>query len=108
MNDMTPEQPTMADLLTAINGLAGDVGHLRSDVGQLRTETAVRFDQITDRFDQAAHRLDQTDAKIDQARTDIAAVKVDTSYTESHIGDLHEAMRRHLRDPNAHGGRDAA
>ena len=100
MNDMTPEQPTMADLLTAINGLSSEVGYVRADIGQLRTETAVRHAQVT-------HRLDQTDAKINQVRADIAAVQVDTSYTESHIGDIHEAMRRHLRDPNAHG-RDAA
>lgn len=78
MDDVTEpaaEQPSNADLLAAIQSFAA----------------------------QTAHRFDRLDAGQAQLRADVAAVKVDTAYTEAHIGDLHEAVRRHIGNPNAHG-----
>ena len=93
MNDMTPSEPTMADVLAAINGVA-------ADVGQLRTEMGVRFDH-------ADAKLEQVRADIAQVRADVAATKAEALFSEARATDAQEAIRRHLADPHAHG-RDAA
>ena len=89
MNDMTPSEPTMADVLTAIHAVAGDVG-------QLRTEMNIRFDR-TDA------KVVQVSADVAQVRADIAATKAEVAFSEARAADAQEAIRRHLTDPNAHG-----
>ena len=82
MNDMSPEQPGMADVLAAI--------------GQLRTEVAVRFDRVDAKFEQVR-------ADVAQVRADVAATKAEALFGEARASDAQEAIRRHLADPNAHG-----
>ena len=98
---MTPSEPTLSDILAAIQ-------RVEAKGDQLRTEMNVRFDVADTKTDHVTHRLDRLDAKTDQLRADVAAVKVDTGFAEAHIGDLHESMSRHIADPRAHGGREAA
>src|SRR4051812_33074835 len=82
MNDMTPSEPTLADVLVAVNGLAAgvdgltagvdgltaDVHGLAAGVGQIRTEMSVRFDRV--------------EAKLEQVRADVAQVRADVASDE--------------------------
>ena len=102
-----PQEPTLADVMAAVTTLS-------TSVHDLATHTAAQFAKVDARLGQldagvATVRAEvaAVSAKVDQVRADIAAVKVDTAYTEAHIGDLQTAMRRHLDDPNAHGGHAA-
>lgn len=74
-------EPTLAELLAELRAVRAEIGEAREEAG---------------------HRFDRIDAGIGQLRADIAAVKVDTAFTEAHIGDHQEAIRRHAADPDAH------
>lgn len=74
-------EPTLAELLAELRAM-------RADLGDTRTE--------------AGHRFDRIDAAIGQVRADVAAVKVDTAFTEAHITDHQTAIQRHVDDPGAH------
>ena len=93
MNGMEQPEPTLADVLRAVNDLA--------------TYTAGQFARVDARLGQVEAAVATVGAKVDQARADIAAVKVDTAYTERYLGDAQDSIRRHLDDPDAHGGRAA-
>jgi hypothetical protein len=109
MTNMDTEQPaesgpTLAEVLAAVNTLAADVSRrfdqvdttaegIRADVGQFRTEVGVKFDMVS--------------ADIAQLRADVLHAKVDASLAEARAKSAHDALNRHVGDPNAHG-RDAA
>jgi hypothetical protein len=97
---MEQPEPTLAEVLRAVNDLAtyttaqfakvdARLGQLDAAIGTVRAEVVA------------------VGAKVDQVRADVAAVKVDTAYTERYLGDAQDALRRHLGDPDAHGGRAA-
>lgn len=90
---MEQPEPTLADVLRAVNDLA--------------TYTTAQFSRVDARLGQVEAAVAIVGAKVDQARADIAAVKVDTTYAEAHGHDLQEALRRHLGDTDAHGGHAA-
>jgi hypothetical protein len=130
--DQTPEpQPTLADILSAIAAIAADAAKTRADVAAMKARqiesqvtamqqaadvTVLRdsyskmhgavlsgFDTV--RRDLERLRTDET-AHTEQVRGDIAGVKADTAFVEGYVNDMHEAVRRHIVDPNSH--RDAA
>ncbi len=101
MNGMEQQpEPTLAEVLAAVNTLT-------TSVHDLATHTAAQFARVDARFGQLDAAVATVSAKVDQVRADIAAVKVDTAYTERYLGDAQDAIRRHLDDPDAHGGRAA-
>ena len=97
MNSMNPQpEPTMRDVLDAINTLSGRVegietttGAIHADLGQLRTEMGVKFDLVT--------------ADIAQLRADVLHAKVDGALAESRARDAQNALAQHLNDPRPHG-----
>lgn len=100
VNDMEQPEPTLADVLAAVNAVA-------TSVHDLATYTAGEFRRVDARLGQLDAAVATVGAKVDQARADIAAVKVDTAFAERYAGDTQDALRRHLDDPNAHGGHAA-
>jgi hypothetical protein len=77
-----PDEPTIADVLAAVTALG--------------TRTDQAFANLTVRLDRIETRGNQTYAEV-------MAVKADLAFVDQHIGDLQEAVRRHLADPNPHG-----
>jgi hypothetical protein len=107
-------EPTMADVLAAVNTLSTSVHDLATHTAAQFAKVDVRLGQLdaaitTVRAEVTATRAEvaAVSAKVDQVRADIAAVKVDTAYAERYATDAQDAIRRHLDDPNAHGGRAA-
>lgn len=74
-------EPTLAEVLAELRAMRAEVGEARAEAG---------------------HRFDRIDAAIGQVRADVAAVKVDTAFTEAHITDHQTAIERHTGDPHAH------
>jgi hypothetical protein len=74
-------EPTLAELLAELRATRAEVAEARAEAG---------------------HRFDRVDAAVGQVRADIAAVKVDTAFVESHIDDHQTAIERHAADPGAH------
>lgn len=131
----TPEhnapEPSLSDVMAAIAALGADVAQAKADIavikaGQIESRiTAMQsnadmsvlresyskmhgavlsgFDNV--RRDIERLRNDET-AHAEQIRADVAGVKADTAFVEGYVGDMHEAVRRHIADPNSH--RDAA
>ena len=93
-------EPTLADVLAAVNAVA-------TSVHDLAAYTAGEFRRVDARLGQLDAAVATVSAKVDQVRADVAAVKVDTAFAEAHNADLQNALRRHLDDPNAHGGHAA-
>lgn len=97
----TPE-PTLSDVLAAINALATKVdrvettaGRIEADAGQMRTEMNIRFDQVAD-------KVDRVQADVAQVRADVLAVKVEHGFYERHQVSLQAALDRHMQDPGGH------
>lgn len=117
-------QPTLADVLNAITALKTDVAAMKAgqiesrvaamqqaaDVTVLRDSYSKMHGAVLTGFDAVRRDLERlrTDeaAHTEQIRADIAGVKADTAIAERYGADLHEALVRHIADPNAH--RDAA
>lgn len=124
----TPEpQPTLADVMNAIAALSADVAKTKVDVAAMKTRqiesqvtgmqqaadmTVLRdsyskmhgavlsgFDTV--RRDIERLRTDEA-AHTEQVRADVAGVKADTAFVEGYVNDVHEAVRRHIVDPDAH------
>ncbi len=104
MTSMEQPEPTIADVLAAINALAQSTAarfdqaaetaaQIRADIGQFRTEVGVKFDMVS--------------ADIAQLRADVLHAKVDATLAEARAKSAHDALNRHTGDPQAHG-RDAA
>jgi hypothetical protein len=117
-------EPTLADVLAAVRALATDVAVIKAaqteakftaaqnsaDISVMResysrTHAAVQSGFDTVRRDIERLRTDEA-AHTEQIRADVAGVKADTAIAERYGADLHEALVRHIADPNAH--RDAA
>ena len=82
MTEPTPE-PTMADVLSAIAGLGGELG--------------AKIAGLEDRLVQRTELL----------RADIAGLKAESAIEQAYGRDTAEALRRHIADRNAHGPRAA-
>jgi len=87
----SPAEVSLADVLAAIAGL--------------RTETAAGFAASVERDNALADRLVK---RTELLRADIAAVKAEVAIGEAFGEDTVTALRRHLEDPQAHGGLAAA
>lgn len=111
----TPE-PTLTDVLAAIKALATDVAVVKAAQGEMRfavAQNAADMSVLRDahaktnacvesvRRDIAQLRTDG-ERHTDQIRADVAGVKTDTAFVEGYVTDMHEAVRRHIADPNAH------
>jgi cell pole-organizing protein PopZ len=102
-----PQEPTLADVLAAVNTVAASVHDLATHTAAQFAKVDVRLGQLDAAVATVRAEVATVGAKVDQARADIAAVKVDTAFAEAHSTDLQNAVRRHLDDPNAHGGHAA-
>ena len=101
------QEPTLADVLAAVNTVAASVHDLATHTAAPFAKVDARLGQLDAGLASVRAEVVAVGAKVDQARADIAAVKVDTAYAEAHNADLQAAVRRHLDDPNAHGGHAA-
>lgn len=102
-----PQEPTLADVLAAVRAIGADVNSLAAyTAGEFRRVDA-RLGQLDAAIGTVRAEVGAVSAKVDQVRADVAAVKVDTAYAERFAGDTQDAVRRHLADPNAHGGHAA-
>lgn len=101
VTDSTPE-PTLADVLAAINGLSRRV-HALEETSAVQGMLRAGFVELAKQNSQHADRVSN---EIGQLRQDLLGLKTDQAMTEQHSADLQEAMRRHMVDPGAH--RDAA
>lgn len=104
----TPE-PTLADVLAAVNAqsraianLAASVSFVEANQNALRDSLAETRGQIRTSFETVARDMTRTVEAIGHVREDIAGVKADTAFVERWNQDMHEALVRHIADPNAH------
>lgn len=81
----TPAEPSNADLLAAIMGLAAKV------------------DTVDTKLDALTERVENVEGMLDQVGQDVVAVKVDTGFIDRHMADFQTWARRHQGNPNAHG-----
>lgn len=100
-------EPTLAEVLAAVNTLSTSVHDLATHTAKEFAKVDARLGQLDAAVATARAEVAAVGAKVDQVRADVAAVKVDTAYAERFIGDTQEAVRRHLTDPDAHGGHAA-
>ena len=104
--DQQPE-PTLAEVLAAVNTLTTSVHDLATHTAKEFAKVDARLGQLDAGIATTRAEVAAVGAKVDQVRADIAAVKVDTAYAEKFAGDAQDAVRRHLADPDAHGGHAA-
>lgn len=81
-------EPSNAQLLAAIQGLAATVDS--------------RLGAVESRLEGVEARLSRVEGKLDQLSEDVMAVKVDTGFIDRHIADFQGWARRHEGDPDAH------
>lgn len=112
VTEPTPES-TLADVLAAIQAqgrtlttLAAKMSVMESTQDAMQTALAEHRGETKARIESVGRDLgklrDALDSRTEAIRADIAGVKTDTSFVESYVNDMHEAMRRHIADPNAH------
>lgn len=119
----TPE-PTLAAVLAAVQALATDVAVIKAsqietrfaaaqnsaDISVMRESYSKTHAAVQAGFDAVRRDIERLHsdgaARTEQIRADIAGVKADTAIAEQYGADMHEALVRHIADPNAH--RDAA
>lgn len=101
MTEPQPE-PTLADVITAINNLAGRV-HALEETSAVRGMMRAGFVELAKQNSQSNDRLgERITREFAQLREDVLGLKTDQALTEQHSEDLQEAMRRHLADPDNH------
>jgi outer membrane murein-binding lipoprotein Lpp len=77
-------------------------------ISQLTHEMRVGFAGLGAQVDQVGAHVSAVDGKVEQLRADVAAIKAENAIREGYVIDIQDAVRRHLGDPGAHGGRAAA
>lgn len=101
MTEPTPE-PTLADVISAINGLAARV-HALEETSAIRGMMRAGFVELAKQNTTTSDRLgERISHELGLLREDVLGLKTDQALTEQHSEDLQEAMRRHLADPNGH------
>jgi len=92
MQDEPRSEPTLAQVLAAVEALAAQAGRIDGKLDALNTAVG-----------EMNERVEHVEAMLDQVGEDVVAVKVNQGFTDRHIADFQTWARRHQGNPNAHG-----
>ena len=95
-------EPTLADVLAAVNAQSRALANLAASVAFVEATQNTLRDSLAETRGEIRSSFQAVARDMTQVRADIAAVKSDTAFSEGYVNDMHEAVRRHIVDPNAH------
>lgn len=99
---MTEDEPGNAEILAAIRTQGRLLAEIAAKVGQLEADQRILRDSGAQGRGENRAGFQAVREDLRQVREDIAGVKADTAFTERYQADMHEALTRHIADPNAH------
>jgi hypothetical protein len=109
MTEQTPE-PTLNDIVALLEAIAAgqqaqsrSISALAGKVSMIESTTHATQGFVAESRGEARAGIEAVRSDLRQVRADVAGVKADTAFIEQHQADMHEALRRHIADPNAHG-----
>lgn len=109
MTEPIPE-PTLNDIVALLEAIASaqqtqgrSLSALAGRLMMVEATTNATQGAVAESRGETRAAFEAVRSDLRQVREDVAGVKADTAFVEQHQADVHEAFRRHLADPDAHG-----